>query len=397
MAGSQRHARWVMSRRSASKLTALVARVASSSSSSPAGGVASSPSGFNRAAAALLAGAPARRGAPGSSPWGAVGGATRAVSFGALVAPRGGFAQQPHGLHHHRRGIFIQTQTTPNPASLMFMPGKPVYEEGGTKNFANPREGMASPLAKKLFLIDGVTSVFFGQDFVTVTKSEDHEWGTLKPEVFAAIMDFYASGEPIITDEAELANAGTAITEDDDEIVAMIKELLETRIRPAVAEDGGDIVFKGWNADTGVVTVKMGSVRRVPELQRHAQERHREHAAALRPGGEQRGAGGGGRGGDGFAGHGDHEPIGGGDGRACKSTLIRLFTSLSCVVILLDFFVSLGAGLREDQVHAHQRLEPGTPFANIVKMRRANISSQFSSMLRVLRFKCAECRQIAFR
>ena len=139
----------------------------------------------------------------------------------------------------------------------MFMPGKPVYEEGGTKNFANPREGMASPLAKKLFLIDGVTSVFFGQDFVTVTKSEEHEWGTLKPEVFAAIMDYYASGEPIITDEAELANAGTAITEDDDEIVAMIKELLETRIRPAVAEDGGDIVFKGWNADTGVVTVKM--------------------------------------------------------------------------------------------------------------------------------------------
>ena len=139
----------------------------------------------------------------------------------------------------------------------MFMPGKPVYEEGGTKNFANPREGMASPLAKKLFLIDGVTSVFFGQDFVTVTKSEDHEWGTLKPEVFAAIMDFYASGEPIITDEAEMANAGTAITADDDEIVAMIKELLETRIRPAVAEDGGDIVFKGWNADTGVVTVKM--------------------------------------------------------------------------------------------------------------------------------------------
>ena len=139
----------------------------------------------------------------------------------------------------------------------MFMPGKPVYEEGGTKNFANPREGMASPLAKKLFLIDGVTSVFFGQDFVTVTKSEDHEWGTLKPEVFAAIMDFYASGEPIITDEAELANAGTAITEDDDEIVAMIKELLETRIRPAVAEDGGDIVYKGFDEEAGVVLLQM--------------------------------------------------------------------------------------------------------------------------------------------
>ena len=116
----------------------------------------------------------------------------------------------------------------------MFMPGKPVYTDGGTKNFANPREGMASPLAKKLFLIDGVTAVFFGQDFVTVTKSEDHEWGVLKPEVFAAVMDFYASGEPVISDEAEQVNAGTAIHEDDDEIVAMIKELLETRIRPAV-------------------------------------------------------------------------------------------------------------------------------------------------------------------
>ena len=185
-------------------------------------------------------------------------GGARAVSFGALVAPRGGFARPHHPwIHQHRRSIFIQTQTTPNPASLMFMPGKPVYEDGGTKNFANPREGMASPLAKKLFLIDGVTAVFFGQDFVTVTKSEDHEWGVLKPEVFAAVMDFYASGEPIISDEAEQVNAGTAIHEDDDEIVAMIKELLETRIRPAVAEDGGDIVFKGWDADTGVVTVKM--------------------------------------------------------------------------------------------------------------------------------------------
>ena len=234
-----------MLRRSASKLTALAARIAA-----PMRG--SAPSASNPAAATLAA----SRGA-GSTWVGAVGGA-RAVSFGALLAPRGGFARPHHPwIHQHRRSIFIQTQTTPNPASLMFMPGKPVYTDGGTKNFANPREGMASPLAKKLFLIDGVTAVFFGQDFVTVTKSEDHEWGVLKPEVFAAVMDFYASGEPIISDEAEQVNAGTAIHEDDDEIVAMIKELLETRIRPAVAEDGGDIVFKGWDADTGVVTVKM--------------------------------------------------------------------------------------------------------------------------------------------
>ena len=101
-----------------------------------------------------------------------------------------------------------------------------------------------------------------------------------EPEVFAAIMDFGLSGEPIITDEAEMANAGTAITEDDDEIVAMIKSPGDP-YRP-VAEDGGDNVFKGWNADTGVVTVKMQGARRCPSPASR-QERHREHAAALRP------------------------------------------------------------------------------------------------------------------
>ena len=191
----------------------------------------------------------------------------------------------------------------------MFMPGKPVYEDRGSKNFANMREAMASPLAKKLFNIDGVTSVFFGADFVTVTKNDDHEWGTLKPEVFAAIMDFYASGEPIISDEAELAAAGTAITEDDDEIVAMIKELLETRIRPAVAEDGGDIVFRGWDAESGVDGEDAGSVRRVSLELGDAQVGHREHAETLRARGELGGPGGGRGGEHGSPGHGNHEPL----------------------------------------------------------------------------------------
>ncbi|EEH58306.1 uncharacterized protein MICPUCDRAFT_25448 [Micromonas pusilla CCMP1545] len=139
----------------------------------------------------------------------------------------------------------------------MFMPGKPVNPDAPPLNFATPREAMASPLAKKLFAIDGVVSVFFGADYVTVTKNETHEWGVLKPEVFAAVMDHYASGDPLVSDDAELVAAGTAIADDDDEIVAMIKELLETRIRPAVAEDGGDIVYKGWDESTGVVTVQM--------------------------------------------------------------------------------------------------------------------------------------------
>ena len=152
--------------------------------------------------------------------------------------------------------MFIQTQSTPNPASLMFVPGKPVMEEGKSgRNFASAREAMVSPLAKKLFQIDGVTQVFFGSDFVTVTKSEEYGWSVIKPDVFAAIMDFYSSKENLFYDaEAEV---DALIHEDDDEVVAMIKELLETRIRPAVQEDGGDIQFAHWDADSGMVTLKM--------------------------------------------------------------------------------------------------------------------------------------------
>lgn len=155
-----------------------------------------------------------------------------------------------------RRTMFIQTQSTPNPNSLMFVPGKAVMESGSA-NFVNAREAMASPLAKRLFGIDGVKGVFFGSDFVTVTKSEEEEWGTLKPEMFAAIMDFFASGQALITDEAAMANDDTAIHEDDSEVVAMIKELLDTRIRPAVQDDGGDIKFHSFDEDMGYVYLKM--------------------------------------------------------------------------------------------------------------------------------------------
>ncbi|GJN35997.1 hypothetical protein PR202_gb24820 [Eleusine coracana subsp. coracana] len=145
-----------------------------------------------------------------------------------------------------KRTMFIQTQSTPNPHSLMFYPGKPVMEVGSS-DFPNARTAMTSPLAKALFAIDGVIRVFYGSDFVTVTKSEETSWDYLKPEIFAAIMDFYSSGQPLFLDSNTAASMDTAIHEDDSEIVAMIKELLETRIRPAVQDDGGDIEYRGFD------------------------------------------------------------------------------------------------------------------------------------------------------
>ncbi|XP_042441897.1 nifU-like protein 4, mitochondrial [Zingiber officinale] len=160
------------------------------------------------------------------------------------------------GFGGQRRSMFIQTESTPNPLSLMFYPGKPVMEIGSS-DFPTIRAAMISPLAKSLFGIDGVTRVFFASDFVTVTKSEKASWDFLKPEIFAAIMDFYSSGKPLFLDSNVVASMDTAILEDDSEIVAMIKELLETRIRPAVQDDGGDIEYCGFDSDTGIVKLKM--------------------------------------------------------------------------------------------------------------------------------------------
>nr|GMC63582.1 nifU-like protein 4, mitochondrial [Ipomoea batatas] len=155
-----------------------------------------------------------------------------------------------------RRTMFIQTQSTPNPLSLMFYPGKPVMETGSA-DFPNARSAMNSPLAKALFGIDGITRVFFGSDFVTVTKSDDASWDLLKPEIFAAIMDFFSSGKPLFLNSNTAASMDTAIQEDDSETVAMIKELLETRIRPAVQDDGGDIEYRGFDVETGIVKLRM--------------------------------------------------------------------------------------------------------------------------------------------
>jgi len=136
---------------------------------------------------------------------------------------------------------------------MKFRPNEIVLE-GATRDFPNIRAAMASPLAKALFAIDGVQRVFFGHDFVTVTKAPDAAWDILKPAIFQALMEHYASGQPIIQ-EAEPSPAGAQ--PEDSEVVGLIKDLLETRIRPTVQEDGGDIQFKAFDEESGVVYLQM--------------------------------------------------------------------------------------------------------------------------------------------
>ncbi|XP_064031675.1 NFU1 iron-sulfur cluster scaffold homolog, mitochondrial isoform X1 [Pogoniulus pusillus] len=159
----------------------------------------------------------------------------------------------PAGWQNAARSLFIQTQDTPNPNSLKFIPGKEVLESR-TMEFSSPAAAFCSPLARQLFRIEGVKSVFFGPDFITITKeSEDLDWNLLKPDIYATIMDFFASGLPIVTEEAPRTD--TAASEEDDEVVLMIKELLDTRIRPTVQEDGGDVIYKGF--EDGIVQLKL--------------------------------------------------------------------------------------------------------------------------------------------
>lgn len=146
--------------------------------------------------------------------------------------------------------MFIQTESTPNPATLKFLPGKSVVG-AGTANFADASEAGRSPLATRLFAIEGVAGVFLGSDFVTVTKSDDREWDVMRPQILGGIMEHYQSGRPVLDDAAD----DTSDAGDDDPIVKQIKELIDTRVRPAVAQDGGDIVFKGF--DGGVVSLHM--------------------------------------------------------------------------------------------------------------------------------------------
>jgi Fe-S cluster biogenesis protein NfuA len=146
--------------------------------------------------------------------------------------------------------MFIQTEQTPNPATLKFLPGCPVMTSG-TANFTSEEAANISPLAERIFSLPEVTGVFLGADFVTVTKTEEGDWYRLKPAILAVIMEHFTAGRPVLVVGAP---AGTT-EEEEDEVVAQIKELLETRVRPAVAQDGGDIIFHDF--EDGVVYLHM--------------------------------------------------------------------------------------------------------------------------------------------
>jgi len=157
--------------------------------------------------------------------------------------------------------MFIQTEATPNPDAIKFLPGQKVME-GGTAEFLDKRSSMTSPLAKRLFGIDGVVSVYYGPDFVSVNKDEGADWAAVKPEVYSNMMEFFTSGQPLFPDPSTAQTSDTAILDTDSEVVAMIKELLDTRVRPAIQEDGGDIEYRGFDEASGTVKVKLkGSCR----------------------------------------------------------------------------------------------------------------------------------------
>ncbi|MDV7141886.1 NifU family protein [Tropicimonas sp. TH_r6] len=151
--------------------------------------------------------------------------------------------------------MFIQTENTPNPATLKFLPGQTVLETG-TADFPSAETAGTSPLASRIFAVNGVAGVFFGNDFVTVTKADAVEWEHVKPAILGAIMEHFQSGQPAIADGSDAGAGGHAEHDGEDaDIVNQIKELLDTRVRPAVAQDGGDITFHGF--DRGVVYLHM--------------------------------------------------------------------------------------------------------------------------------------------
>lgn len=151
--------------------------------------------------------------------------------------------------------MFIQTEATPNPATLKFLPGRAVLPDD-VREFRSAEEAEASPLADRLFAVEGVTGVFLGADFIAVTKAEG-EWQHLKPAILGAIMEHYLSGAPMLQGEAGAAIGETEFFDEADaDVVETIKELIETRVRPAVANDGGDITFKGYRDGVVYLTMK---------------------------------------------------------------------------------------------------------------------------------------------
>lgn len=149
--------------------------------------------------------------------------------------------------------MFIQTESTPNPATLKFLPGQAVLGSG-TADFQTADDAAKSRLAQRIFSVSGVAAVFFGADFITVTKDDPIEWDHIKPAILGAIMEHFQSGEPVMEGEAE-ETGHAEHTGPDAQIVAQIKDLLDTRVRPAVAQDGGDITFHGF--EKGIVYLHM--------------------------------------------------------------------------------------------------------------------------------------------
>ncbi len=151
--------------------------------------------------------------------------------------------------------MFIQTEATPNPLTLKFIPGVAVLESG-TAFFTNPEDAAISPLAVELFKIEGVTAIFLGSDFITVTKDEASKWDELKAPLLTSIMDFFVAKKPVmLSGKTTEPAANEATNENDSEVVQQIKELIEVRVRPAVAQDGGDIIFRGF--EDGIVKLEM--------------------------------------------------------------------------------------------------------------------------------------------
>lgn len=149
--------------------------------------------------------------------------------------------------------MFIQTEETPNPATMKFLPGREVLAEG-TMDIGKVEDAVVSPLAESLFAVEGVCGVFLGKDFIAVTKAEDKSWAVLRPFLLSAIMDHFTSGKPVLA-ATEGGGAAEAETGDEDEIVAQIRDLLDHKIRPAVAQDGGDITFQRF--EDGIVYLRL--------------------------------------------------------------------------------------------------------------------------------------------
>ncbi len=152
--------------------------------------------------------------------------------------------------------MFIQTESTPNPATLKFLPGQTVMGEGAVADFPSADQAARSPLARALFQVPDVSRVFFGSDFISITK-RDGDWKHLKPALLGVIMEHFTRGLPLIEGAAEEVDENHYGEGGDPEVIAQIKELIDTRVRPAVAQDGGDIIFKGFDGSTGIVALHL--------------------------------------------------------------------------------------------------------------------------------------------